>query len=80
MCNIAILVAAIEVRDLDERAKVLQKLDEYVDQFTPAIIEATKIFLERVWHERDVKVTSCWLDSVYKPCVVLNAVDAACFE
>lgn len=73
------IVAAIEIRDPSERLEALQNVDEYVDQYTPVEQEATTLFLDRVWHERDVKITTCWLDSVYKPCVVLNSIDAACF-
>lgn len=73
------VVAAIEIRDPSERVKALGDVDEYVDHFTPVIRNATKMFLERVWCERDVGVTSRWFDSVCKPCVVLNSIDAACF-
>ncbi|KUJ24626.1 uncharacterized protein LY89DRAFT_25815 [Mollisia scopiformis] len=73
------IAAAIEIRDPSARLKALKNVDEYVDQFTPVVQEATRTFLERVWHERDVKITTCWFDSLSKPCVVLNSIDAACF-
>jgi hypothetical protein len=77
--TIPFIAAAVEIRNPNARLKALRNVDEYVDQFTPVVQEATKIFLERVWHERDVKITSCWFDSVSKPCVVLSSIDATCF-
>ncbi len=38
------VVAAIEIRDLSERLKALQNVDEYVDQFTPVIRKQRKCF------------------------------------
>ncbi|KAE8451395.1 hypothetical protein EG329_004024 [Mollisiaceae sp. DMI_Dod_QoI] len=73
------IVAAVEIRDHSARLKALQNVDQYVDQYTPVVQKATKTFLERVWHERDVKITTCWFDSVSKPCVVLDSINAACF-
>jgi len=73
------VVAAVEIQETGERIKALQNVDEYVDQFTPVVQEATRTFLSRVWHERDVQITTCWFDSVYKPCAVLHAIDSTCF-
>jgi hypothetical protein len=72
------IIAAIEVRDTDTRLKTLCAVDDYVDKFAPVIQKATKMFLTRVWHEREAKMISCWFDSVHKPCVVLDAIDSAC--
>lgn len=68
------ILAAVEVRDPDEREKALGNVDKYVDQFTPAVQKATKTFLTRIWHERDAHMVYSWFDSVHKPCVVLDAV------
>jgi len=68
------IVAAIEVRDPTERENTKRNVDGYVDQFTPVVQEATKIFLSRIWNERDLHVNCSWLDSVYKPCPVLSAI------
>lgn len=73
------IIAAVEVRDTDMRLETLSVVDDYVDRFALVIRTATKTFLMRVWHERDSKTTSCWFDSVSKPCVVLNAIDSASF-
>jgi hypothetical protein len=73
------VVAAIEVRHPGARIKALQNVDEYVDQFTPVVQRATKTFLERVWHERDLKLTSCWFDSASKPCIILKSIEATSF-
>jgi hypothetical protein len=73
------IIAAVEIRGSTARMKTLQDVDEYVDHFTPAVQRATKTFLSRVWHERDVKPTYSWFDSAYKPCVILDSVDATSF-
>jgi hypothetical protein len=52
-------------------------VDEYVDQFMPVVQKVTKVFLSRVWHERDTQTTSSWFDSVHKPCVILDSVEAS---
>ena len=73
------IVAAVEVRGADARAKTLQGVAEYVDKFTPVMQAATRTFLARVWRERDGGVTRCWFDSVAKPCVVLRRIEEECF-
>jgi hypothetical protein len=73
------VVAAVEIQDTGERIETLQNVYEYVDQFTPVVQKATRTFLSRIWHERDVQVTTCWFDSVHKPCVVLHAIDSTRF-
>jgi hypothetical protein len=70
------LVAAVEIRDPNARLKVLQNVDNFVDQFTPVVKKALTTFLERVWLGRDMKTTACWFDSVCKPCVVLESINA----
>ncbi|KAF2234871.1 hypothetical protein EV356DRAFT_501144 [Viridothelium virens] len=71
------LVAAIEIRDPMKRVEAFQTVEDYVDRFAPLVQKAAKTFLSRVWRERDSLLTSCWFDSVYKPCVVLHYTDAA---
>ncbi|KAH8890688.1 hypothetical protein GQ53DRAFT_782374 [Thozetella sp. PMI_491] len=73
------MIAAVEVRDASLRIKVLRQVDDYVDHYAPAMQSAMKIFLSRIWRERDVNVTSRWFDSMYKPCPVLHAIDETCF-
>ena len=73
------IVAAIEIRDESVRLKTLQRVDDYVDDYAPFLRKATKIFLSRVWHERDLNLTSRWFDSIYKPCPVIDSIDATCF-
>lgn len=73
------IVAAVEIQDSTSRIKTLQHVDEYVDHFTPVIQRATRTFLSRIWHERDVQMTTCWFDSINKPCAVLHSIDASCF-
>jgi len=75
------LVAAVELRDHNARLKVLQNLDFYVDQGTTSVVkEAITTFLKRIWFERDFKTTTCWFDSICKPCVVLNSMYGDCFS
>lgn len=73
------MVAAVEVRDASLRIKTLQYVDDYVDHFSPFLKKAMKTFLSRVWHERDLNLTSRWFDSMHKPCPVLHSMDAVCF-
>ncbi|KAF1995129.1 hypothetical protein P154DRAFT_526604 [Amniculicola lignicola CBS 123094] len=73
------IVAAVEVRASELRLKTLQNVDNYVDKFTTVIQEATRKFLSRIWHERDMNTTFCWFDSISKPCAVLHAVDLLFF-
>jgi hypothetical protein len=70
------LVAAVEIRGLDGRVETLQNVAKYVDQFTPVIQKVIKTFLIRVWEERDV-VECSWFDLVYKPCVLIDALEGA---
>lgn len=74
------IVAAVEVRDKSLRVKTLQCVDDYVDHYAPFMRKATKIFLSRVWHERDLNLTSRWFDSIHKPCPVMDSIDATCFS
>jgi hypothetical protein len=74
------IVAAVEVRDKSLRFKTLQCVDDYVDHFAPFMRKATKTFLSRVWHERDLNLTSRWFDSIHKPCPVIDSIDATCFS
>jgi hypothetical protein len=71
------IIAAVEVRDPAEREKAFRNVDRYVDQFTPVVQKATKIFLSRIWHERDLHTNFSWLDSIHKPCVVLDAISGS---
>ena len=73
------IVAAVEIQETGERIKALFNIDKYVDQFTPVVQNATRTFLSRVCNERDVQLTTCWFDSIYKPCAVLHAIDSTCF-
>ncbi|KAF2444895.1 hypothetical protein P171DRAFT_431682 [Karstenula rhodostoma CBS 690.94] len=70
------IIAAVEIRGKTEREKVLLNVNDYVDQLTPVVQKATKTFLGRVWNERDVLVNCSWLDSIHKPCVVLDSIGA----
>ncbi|PVH85543.1 hypothetical protein DL98DRAFT_48305 [Cadophora sp. DSE1049] len=74
------IVAAVEVLDENMRLKTLQHVDDYVDHYAPFLRKATKIFLSRVWHERDTKLTTRWFDSIHKPCPVMESIDATCFS
>lgn len=71
------LAAALEIRAPSARVEALQAVEDYVDRFAPLVQRASKTFLSRVWRERDLHITSCWFDSVYKPCVVLHYTAAA---
>lgn len=73
------VVAAVEVTSTEARVKTLEDVDQYVDQFTPVVQKATRSFLERIWHERDQRLTACWLDSIHKPCVILHSIDPSMF-
>ncbi|OAG08187.1 uncharacterized protein CC84DRAFT_561306 [Paraphaeosphaeria sporulosa] len=68
------IIAAVEIRGTTEREKVLMNVSDYVDQLTPVVQKATKSFLGRVWNERDVLVNFSWLDSIHKPCVILDSI------
>ncbi|KAI1421315.1 hypothetical protein F5Y12DRAFT_787577 [Xylaria sp. FL1777] len=71
------IVAAVEIRDPSARNKALQSTVDYVDSFSPVVQKATRSFLCRIWHDRDLKITSCWFDSIHKPCPVLQSLDVA---
>ncbi|TVY80710.1 hypothetical protein LSUE1_G003577 [Lachnellula suecica] len=73
------VVAAVEVEGEENRIKALRNVDEFVDQFTPVVQNATRTFLQRVWHERDVQGIACWFDSVHKPCAVLDSIESSYF-
>ncbi|KAF1974860.1 hypothetical protein BU23DRAFT_531300 [Bimuria novae-zelandiae CBS 107.79] len=70
------IVAAVEVCGAAEREEVLRSVDMYVDQLTPIVQKVTKTFLARVWHERDTHPNCSWFESVHKPCVLLDSIDA----
>ncbi|RDL36216.1 Uncharacterized protein BP5553_06828 [Venustampulla echinocandica] len=71
------IIAAVEVRDKSLRIKTLERVDDCVDHFAQFLQKATKTFLSRVWHERDLNLTTRWFDSIYKPCPVLDSVTAS---
>lgn len=71
------IIAAVEIRDPAQRKKAVRNVDEYVDQFTPVVQKATKVFLSRVWLERDVNANCSWFDSIHKPCVVLDSIGSS---
>lgn len=73
------IVAAVEIRDENMRSKTLQRVDDYVDHYAPFLRKGTKIFLSRVWHERDAKLTTRWFDSIHKPCPVMESLDSTSF-
>ncbi|VUC23750.1 unnamed protein product [Clonostachys rosea] len=72
------LVAAVELRDPSARGKALYQVEEFVDNVTPVLKKAGRTFLMRIWQERDSRTTAFWLDSVHKPCPVLQSLDPAC--
>lgn len=73
------IIAAVEVQDESLRFKTLQRVDDCVDRYAPFLQQATKTFLSRVWHERDLNLTSHWFDSIHKPCPVLDSINATYF-
>jgi len=73
------IIAAVEVRNKSLRLKTLERVDDCVDRYAPFLQKATKTFLSRVWHERDLNLTTRWFDTIYKPCPVLDSVNATCF-
>ncbi|KAH8195708.1 hypothetical protein TruAng_010139 [Truncatella angustata] len=74
------IIAAVEVRDKSLRLKTLERVDDCVDHYAQFLQKATKTFLSRVWHERDLNLTTRWFDSIYKPCPVLDSINATCFS
>ncbi|KAK3383633.1 hypothetical protein B0T24DRAFT_56442 [Lasiosphaeria ovina] len=73
------LVAAVEATGDASRRDVLCRVDCYVDHYAPPLRQVARVFLVKVWGERDLNLNGRWLDSIHKPCPVLAAVDAACF-
>lgn len=71
------LLAAVEIRDPVARAKAIEDVDEYVDQFMLVIQEVSKTFLSRIWRERDDKAINSWFDSIHKPCVIMESLKIA---
>ncbi|KAJ3576036.1 hypothetical protein NPX13_g3836 [Xylaria arbuscula] len=69
------IIAAIEIRDPTARNGALQNTVNYVDNFSSTVHNAAKTFLCRVWRGRDLRTTSCWLDSIHKPCPVLQSIN-----
>ncbi|KAL3421665.1 hypothetical protein PVAG01_05821 [Phlyctema vagabunda] len=74
------IVAAVEARSSSQRFETLQRVDDYVDHYAPFMQKATKMFLSRVWQERDLNLTTRWFDSIHKPCPVMDTIDATCFN
>ncbi|CZR70248.1 uncharacterized protein PAC_20149 [Phialocephala subalpina] len=68
------VIAAIEIRGSDARMKTFQDVARYVDRFTPVVQKATRLFLIRVWKERDIRIGCSWFTSIYKPCIILNTI------
>lgn len=73
------IIAAVEVRDKSLRLETLERVDVCVDHYAQSLQKATKTFLSRVWNERDLNLTTRWFDSIYKPCPVLDSINATCF-
>ncbi|KAF7857282.1 hypothetical protein EAF04_009523 [Stromatinia cepivora] len=74
------IIAAVEVRDNNLRLKTLECVNDCVDQYAKFLQNATKIFLSRIWQERDLNLTTRWFDSIHKPCPVLDSINATCFS
>lgn len=72
------MIAAVELRDPSARDKAIESIDDYVDDCSPVVRGAAGDFLRRVWRERDLRITSCWLDSIHKPCPVIHSIETAC--
>ncbi|KAK8104308.1 uncharacterized protein PG998_011341 [Apiospora kogelbergensis] len=72
------MIAAVEVRDPRARGKTLECIDHYVNDCSPIVRDAARDFLRRLWRDRDLQVTSCWLDSVHKPCPVIQSIEMEC--
>ncbi|KAJ2996298.1 hypothetical protein NUW58_g1012 [Xylaria curta] len=72
------LIAAVELQDPSARNKALQSIVDYVDHFSLVIQKAARNFLCRVWNDRDLQITSCWFDSIHKPCPILQSTDVTC--
>ncbi|KAK8000396.1 hypothetical protein PG990_012996 [Apiospora arundinis] len=72
------MIAAVEVRELGARDRTLECIDGYVEDCSPIVRGAARDFLRRVWRDRDLQITSCWLDSVHKPCPVIQSIEMQC--
>jgi hypothetical protein len=72
------MIAAVEIRDPGVRNTALQHIERYVDHVSIAVQRAAHNFLCRVWRDRDSQTTLCWLDSVHKPCPVIQSIDITC--
>ncbi|KAK8122806.1 hypothetical protein PG984_011476 [Apiospora sp. TS-2023a] len=72
------MIATVEIRDSNARNKAIESIDEYVDDCSPVVRGAAADFLRKVWFERDLQITSCWLDSIHKPCPVIHSIETAC--
>ncbi|KAK8075588.1 hypothetical protein PG997_010251 [Apiospora hydei] len=72
------MIAAVEIRDLTARDKAIESIEEYVDDCSPVVRGAAGEFLRRIWRDRDLQITSCWLDSIHKPCPVIHSIETAC--
>ncbi|KAK6224113.1 hypothetical protein LQW54_000260 [Pestalotiopsis sp. IQ-011] len=69
------VIAAVELRDESSRLKALQLVDDCVDQYAPALQRTTKGFLSRMWHERDMNLTTYWFNSTHKPCPIIDHIN-----
>ncbi|APA14991.1 hypothetical protein sscle_14g097610 [Sclerotinia sclerotiorum 1980 UF-70] len=73
------IIAAVEALEENLRFKILELVNNCVDHYSQFLQKATKIFLSRIWQERDMNLTTRWFDSIYKPCPVLYSINATCF-
>lgn len=73
------IIAAVEALEENIRFKILELVNDCVDHYSQFLQKATKIFLSRIWQERDMNLTTRWFDSIYKPCPVLYSINATCF-
>ncbi|ETS73843.1 hypothetical protein PFICI_14789 [Pestalotiopsis fici W106-1] len=71
------VIAAVEAQGELLRLQALQLVHDCVDQYAPSLQKVTKAFLSRIWHERDMNLTTCWFDSTYKPCPILNSINGS---
>ena len=78
--TVPFLLAAVEARDESLRSRFLEGINYYVDLYSPSVQQAALIFLTRIWHERDSRMTDRWFDSIYKPCPVMNSINDRCFN
>lgn len=71
------VIAAVEAQGESLRHQALLLVHDCVDQYAPPLQKVTKEFLSRIWHERDMKTTTCWFNSTYKPCPILNSINGS---